>query len=134
MKILVVDDEQPNRDLLAFILNKFGECKLAVDGPSAINAYRQALDSGSPFDLVTLDVMMPDMNGHETLEQIRAVEEDAGIDSMDGVKIIMISANCDYETILRSFDGKCMAYIEKPIIEENLVRTMTGLGLLDTDK
>ena len=67
-RVLVVDDNETNRDLLSRRVSRAGhEVDTAEDGLVAL-----AKLSESPFDLVLLDVMMPNMNGYETLERIKA--------------------------------------------------------------
>ena len=115
MKVLIIDDEIDNRNLLATILEPHGECDMAEDGSEGIEAYRKSIAENKRYDLITLDMLMPKMNGHETIQKIREIEKTSGIEGDDRVKVIMISANNDYETIMQSL-GQCSAYIEKPIV------------------
>ena len=131
MKILIVDDEADNRNLLESILSKYGQCKKAVNGMEAVRIFKDSLDKKEPFDFITMDVMMPEMNGHETLNQIRDLESTlSGNEQIPKIKVVMVSANCDYETILRALDQDCLAYIEKPVFKEKLIETMKQLGLI----
>jgi CheY-like chemotaxis protein len=68
--LLVVDDNSMNRIMLSRYITKLGyQASLAENG-------RQALDKlqGEPFDLVLLDVQMPEMDGYQVLEQLKADE------------------------------------------------------------
>ena len=88
MKSLIVEDDFSSRFLLQGLLEPYGDCHVAVNGREAVSAYRMALDAGQPYDLVCLDIMMPEMDGHAALKEIRAMEESKGIDSTHGAKII----------------------------------------------
>lgn len=131
MKILIAEDDFTSRLLLQEILKKYGEVDIAVDGTEAVRAIRTALDSGRPYDLVCMDIMMPRMDGQETLRQIRELEEDMGIFFSEGVKIIMISALGDMKNIISAFKGLCNAYLQKPIDGKTLVSELEKLGLIN---
>ncbi|MGD9310780.1 MAG: PAS domain S-box protein, partial [Desulfosarcina sp.] len=75
-RILVMDDEDFIRELASMMLQKMGfEVTLAEDGQQAVALYREALDAGSPFDAVILDLTVPGgMGGKETMRQLSAVD------------------------------------------------------------
>ena len=95
MKVLIIDDDVDNRNLLGNILEPYGDCHMAENGFEGIQKYQKSLDEGKRFDFITMDMMMPEMNGHETLQKIRALEQAQGIEVKDGVKVVMVSANND---------------------------------------
>ena len=71
-RVLVVDDNDANRKLLALLLPKWGmEPVLASDGFEALPAFAEGVNEGRPFSLVLLDRNMPGMDGYEVAEQIR---------------------------------------------------------------
>ena len=63
MRILIVDDDLISRTKLKVILDHFGRCEVKTGGREALAAVREAQDTGVPFDLICLDVQMPDLNG-----------------------------------------------------------------------
>ena len=75
-RILVMDDEDFIRELVSMMLNTLGyEVALSEDGQQALVMYREALDAGSPFDAVILDLTVPGgMGGKETLRQLAAID------------------------------------------------------------
>jgi len=85
-KILVMDDEQVVRDVLKVQLNTLGhDAETAVDGKEAIDKYKHALQEGSPFDIVVLDLTVPaGMGGQETAQQILGMDKDARIVVVSG--------------------------------------------------
>jgi len=73
-RVLVVDDNDVNRDILARLADRWGMPHTAVaSGPAALAAAAEAEAAGRPFDLVLLDVQMPEMDGVETAHSLRAV-------------------------------------------------------------
>ena len=88
-KVLIVDDQEINRDILASILNKAYEPVLATNGLEALEALGK---DGNGFVLVLLDLMMPEMSGYEFLEHVNK----NGI--IDAVPVIVISAEVDAKT------------------------------------
>jgi len=76
MKILIVDDEFVSRKKMHKIVQNFGKCKVVDSGKAAISAFKTAWESWTPFDLITLDVSMPEMDGIEVVYKIREIEKE----------------------------------------------------------
>ena len=104
-KVLIVDDQEINREILASILNRAYEPVLATNGIEALEALGK---SGNGFVLVLLDLMMPEMSGYEFLEHVN----DNGL--IDEVPVIVISSEVDAETERRCLDLKVIDFIRKP--------------------
>lgn len=130
MKILIVEDDSTSQFILSKILGQYGECRPVNDGREAISAFAEALDQGEPFDLICLDLMMPVMNGHQTLAEIRSFEDTKGRIDSDRVKVIIISALCDEENIFKAYRGECEAYLVKPIEHKKIAEALHSLGLI----
>ena len=102
--ILVVDDDQINRMVLAHDLEQEGHRVTAVeDGGSALEALRDGR-----FDVVLLDVLMPELDGWETLAQIERNEK------LRHVPVIMVSALEDIESVVRCIELGAADYLPKP--------------------
>lgn len=130
MKSLIVDDDFFSRRILQAMLSTYGECHVAVDGKEALFAFKQALAEESPYDVICLDIMMPEMNGQEVLKTIRQIEEDRNILGKDSVKIIMTTALDDSENIKSAFRAQCESYMIKPISKSKLLKILTDFGLI----
>ena len=130
MKCLVVEDDFAARKLLQVYLSDYGDCDIAIDGSEAVKAFKNALNEDCPYDLICLDIMMPNMNGHEALEAIRKIESDRGIGGLDGVKIIMTTALGDSKNVMGAFRKGCEAYIVKPVDKKKLIDEAKNLGVL----
>ena len=129
MKTLIVDDDFFCRKLLKKFLSPYGECDMASGGDDAILAFKTALDEGNPYDLICLDIMMPNMDGHAVLREIRRIESEMSIEGLEGVKIIMISALSDSKNIMNAFKSGCESFIVKPIDKNKVFFELEKLGL-----
>ncbi|MBI5815276.1 MAG: response regulator [Nitrospinae bacterium] len=134
MKTLIVDDElfgRIGRIMMRKLLCDTGACDMAVNGIEAMEAFRMAWEENSPYDLVCLDLMMPGMDGHETLKALRAYEEQRGIFGEKRAKVIIISAKEDSKSVLSSFREGCEGYLVKPITKNAVDAQLKELGLKD---
>jgi two-component system chemotaxis response regulator CheY len=127
VKYLIVDDDPACRDLIVGMLSPLGQCDVAIDGAEAVDAFRLALEDGEPYDLICLDIMMPDVDGHEALDRIRKIEAQHGIGGSDGVKVVMATALRDSKHCMRAFREGCESYVTKPIQEQELLEQVHGL-------
>ncbi len=130
MRTLIVDDDFTSRFLMQELLVPYGVPHIAVNGREAVEATRAALTAGKSYDLICLDIMMPDMDGQAALKEIRRVEEKAGILSGDGAKVIMTTALHDGGNVRTAFREQCDGYLVKPIKKPKLLDTLRTFGLL----
>ncbi len=104
-RVLVVDDNEDNRDMLSRRLRRKGyECPTAPDGQSALSRIAEG-----DIDLVLLDVMMPGMSGVECLKKIR--EDHA----KTRLPVIMATAKTDSKSVVEALAGGANDYVTKPI-------------------
>lgn len=130
LKILIAEDDFTCRKLLQSFLSKYGDCFVAINGREAVEAVKAAFDEGSPYDLICLDIMMPEMDGHEALNIIRQIEHDRGIVGLDSVKVIVTTALDNSANVMGAFKSGCEAYIVKPFSKRKLLSEMEKLGLI----
>jgi sigma-B regulation protein RsbU (phosphoserine phosphatase) len=117
--LLVVDDNEDNRYTLTRRLTREGYTNLttATNGREALDLLRS-----KPFDLVLLDIMMPDMNGYEVLEHLKANPQ------LRNVSVIMISALSEIDSVVRCVELGAEDYLPKPF-NPTLLRARVGASL-----
>ncbi|MCI4624926.1 MAG: response regulator [Candidatus Magnetoovum sp. WYHC-5] len=131
MKALVVEDEFKSRTLLQRILSRYGECDVAINGQEAVEAFVHAWKDGEPYDLITMDIMMPEMDGQQALKDIRQLEEKAGVNMEHRVKVIMSTAYDLPEEKEEAFDWGCTEYLVKPIDKNKLLDILRKYSFIE---
>ena len=110
-RILVVDDQQEILDLTVMVLNGAGFDTVTVtSGPEALGRL-----SEERFDLVLLDINMPEMDGWETLRLLRADEQ------LEDLAVVMFSIKGEVNDKVHSLQEGATGYITKPFVVDELV-------------
>lgn len=119
-RILIIDDNPKNIQVLAHVLHEHGyELEIGISGYEALNILKD-----ESFDLLMLDVMMPELNGFETCVKIRLTEKHKSM------PIVFISAKNDSHSMVRGFQVGGQDYVTKPFDnEELLARVKTQIDL-----
>ena len=131
LRTLLVEDDFTSRLLLQTFLTGYGDCHIAVNGREAVEAYRLAVEQRRTYDLICMDIMMPEMDGREAVRHIRGMEEAQGILSTYGAKIVMTTAMNEVKEVIRCFQDLCDAYLVKPIDLGQLLAHMEAFHLLE---
>ncbi len=134
MKTLIAEDNPVSAMYFQKILSVFGECDVTVDGNGAIQSFTKALKENEPYDLICLDIMMPDIEGHQALKKIRQAEKDSGIKCSDEVTIIMLTGVDDPKIMVETLNEGATAYLVKPIRKEELKKEVHSLGLISENQ
>ncbi len=106
MRVLIVDDEKMNRDLLVALLKPMYRVMVAKSGEQALKAASRV--TGKP-DLILLDIMMPGMDGYEVCRRLKADET-----TMD-IPVIFVTAMGEVEDESKGFSMGAVDYIIKPV-------------------
>jgi len=130
MKTLIVEDDFTCRFLLQKLLDHYGQCHIAVNGKEAVHAAKAAMDANEPYDLICLDIMMPEMDGQTALKEIRGMEETKGVLSSKGSKIIMTTALNDMKNVSTAYNALCDGYLVKPIEKARLTELLGKMKLV----
>jgi two-component system sensor histidine kinase/response regulator len=122
VRVLVVDDNQTNRDILQQQLQGWGiHVTCAAAGEEALQRILQAAQANRPFELAVLDMHMPNMDGLQLAREIKALPTSAT------TKLLMLSstyANTDQSARLES---GILRHLNKPIRRADLFRVITGM-------
>lgn len=129
MKVLIVDDEPVSRMKLEKILKKHATCVSADNGPGALKAFEKAWNEHDPFDLICLDVNMPDMSGMDVLFEIREKEIELGVQKEKPAKVLMITSHRDKDTVITAIQAGCNGYIVKPFERTRVMDEIKKLGI-----
>jgi CheY-like chemotaxis protein len=119
-RILVVEDDPMVRDFYADALGKFDyQVTLAEHGRAGIESYQQALAGGNPFELVIMDMRMPEMDGRTCARHLLRLNEQA--------RILVISGSRDLD--LEFLDHRLSGLITKPVgLTQLLAAVRVGLS------
>lgn len=128
MKVMIADDELVSRNKLLKIMEPLGECDAFEGGLAAIEAFRKAHEKGEPYQLLLLDISMPDVDGTLVLYEVRRMEKEREILDKNRVKVIMVTSRSDKDTVITSVQAGCDRYIKKPFNRELVFRKLEELG------
>ncbi len=131
MRLLIVDDDLKNIKLLKAIVDTLGECDIAYSGKKAISTFKKAWEDWRPFDLILLDISMPEMDGKQVLSKIRELEAEKNVSKDYQVRIIMVTAISEKNVVLECLRKGCNDFVTKPIDRQLLFDKIKKLGLLN---
>lgn len=118
-KVLVVDDTEANIDILVGLLSDIYDVSVAMDGESALDIAQDILP-----DIILLDVMMPDMDGYEVCQRLKANSK------TQGIPVIFVTALNEIGDEVKGFELGAVDYLTKPIQSAVvLARIKTHLSL-----
>ena len=129
LKILIVDDEKIIRKAMGQMFKKYGECKFADCGQTAIDGFKAGLEKGEAFDLVVLDIALEDKSGLEVLKAIRSIEGASALKKADRSKIIMATGNQKLKMVKACIDAGCDNYILKPLKSADVAQALEKMGI-----
>ena len=131
MKCLIVEDVEFVREMMVFYLTGYAEIDTAADGVEALELFSQAIKENKPYQLVCLDIQMPNMDGQEALKQMRRIEQEAALPDNKAV-IIMTTASTDTKDIEEAiWEGDSTDYLVKPVKPEDLMAVLKKYRLIE---
>jgi two-component system chemotaxis response regulator CheY len=132
MRSLIVEDDPTSAIIMKDILATYGHCDMAVNGKEAVATFSHALEQGEPYDLICMDIMMPELSGQKALRLIRETEEKAGIAPGDNVKVFMTTAlSATKEVADALYKGGAAAFFVKPIDVDHFINELKSVGLVE---
>ncbi len=130
LRILVLEDDASTCRLMQIFLDQIGECRIVSGGRTALDAFQSALDQEKPFDLLLLDIMVPEINGIDVLKKVRTIERSRGIHDRDRAKVIITSSLSDARNMEQAQSAESNGYLVKPVNRAKLFSTIRTMGLL----
>lgn len=129
IKVLVVDDNQTNREILKLQLQNWQIQAVCTDGPEqALAAMKNALDLNEPYQLAILDMHMPKMNGLQLAEKIHADPK------LSKTRLMMLTSTHSDATQLARKNVGILRYVNKPIRQKELIDIITDVMGRNLDK
>ena len=126
LKILIAEDNPINQKVLTFMLEPMGMIAVvAANGREALDLFK-----ADTFDLILMDMMMPEMDGLTATREIRAWEQ---AQKLTRTPIAMLSANAMPEHVTAALEAGCDVHIAKPVTPSALVLGMTEALFTDAD-
>jgi PAS domain S-box-containing protein len=125
LSILVAEDNQINALLIRSLLGRLGHgTVITTNGTEALESWLSAKAAGTPYDLVLMDIQMPQLNGIETTKRMRILE--AG-EPGSRTPILALTANTLVEDRYACFEAGMDGFLIKPLDREKLAEALAGL-------
>jgi signal transduction histidine kinase/DNA-binding response OmpR family regulator len=126
LSILVAEDNEINALLMRSLLTRLGHrAVITTNGDEALESWRSAKSAGTPYDLVLMDIQMPQLDGIETTKRIRRLE--AGQPGGQ-TPILALTANTLVEDRYACFEAGMDGFLIKPLDREKLAEALAGLA------
>lgn len=126
LSILVAEDNEINALLMRSLLGRLGHhAVITTNGEEALESWLSAKSAGSPYDLVLMDIQMPQLNGIDTTQRIRQLE--AGQPGRR-TPILALTANTLVEDRYACFEAGMDGFLIKPLDRDKLAEALAGLA------
>jgi PAS domain S-box len=126
LSILVAEDNEINALLMRSLLTRLGHhAVITTNGEEALESWLAARTAGAPYDLVLMDIQMPQLDGIETTKRIR--EREAGQPGRQ-TAILALTANTLVEDRYACFEAGMDGFLIKPLDREKLAEALAGLA------
>ena len=122
VRILLAEDNDLNAEIATTQLEELGiQVTRAANGREAVDLFAQ--NPPDTFDMIFMDIMMPDMNGYEATGAIRAMQDRP---DASGIPIIAMTANAFAEDVQALLDAGMNGHIAKPIVMDEVIKAIVG--------
>ena len=120
MRALIIDDSRAIRLILSRLMDEIGiATETAENGRAALEVLRR----GEEFDFALVDWNMPEMNGFEFVQAVRANEE------WNELKLMMVTTETDLSQVVKALEAGANEYVMKPFTREVITEKLAILGL-----
>ncbi len=129
MKILVIEDDKASSLYLKTILSDYGPVSICENGREAIEVFQEAADLGEYFDVLFIDILLPEVDGYHIAQFIRTWEEDSKNNSY--APVLIMESSCAYtDEILKAFASGVNLYLTKPFQKSQIEGFMAECGFI----
>ncbi len=124
MKILVIDDDPNVKNSIEELPMEIDELQAIRSGDAAIRGVRIALKRQDPFELITVDIELPDMDGRQVVLEIRKMEREYATTKERSAVIVVLTAKADEKSVKTSLSAGANSFIVKPFRPETIIKTL----------
>jgi len=126
LSVLVAEDNEINALLMRSLLGRLGHhAVITTNGEEALESWLSAKSAGAAYDLVLMDIQMPQLNGIETTKRIRDLE---AAQAGRRTPILALTANTLVEDRYACFESGMDGFLIKPLDREKLTEALAGLA------
>ena len=130
IKALIVEDVFLIERLIEHIIGPYAVCKSVQNGKDAVSLFTKEYFNGEPFNLVCLDIYLPEMDGIEVLQGIRSFEDEIRIKEDERTRILMVTSLANQNIIKKARKIGCDGYITKPFSKDQIIDELVRLKLI----
>ena len=131
MKTLIVEDDFVARLVLQRALEFYGTVDAATNATEGLAAFKFALQQTRPYQLICLDIKLPEGSGHEVLKEMRLQEETFQVPEELRARVLMTSGHTEADQVRTAFFNRSDGFLAKPIDFERLKVRLKKFGLID---
>ncbi len=127
---LIVEDVFLIQRVIERFIEPYGVFTVSNNGKEALKKYAEFFFNGNAFNLVCLDIYLPEMNGLDVLSNIRKFEDEIKLKSEERCKIIIISSVTHPATVQQAYKLGCDYYVAKPFSKEDIVNALKKIKMI----
>ena len=125
MNVLIIDDDLVSRLKMEKIFQTIASIKSASNGKNGFELFKSSLENKVEFDIIVLDIGLPDIGGVEILKEMRQLETE---NALQESKIIMVTSHADRETVIQCIQAGCSEHLVKPFDRKAVMEKCKNLG------
>ena len=130
LNTLIIEDEPVASAIVKIALEGQSDYSVAESGDTALKMFSSSLSSKKYFNVVLIDIGLPDMNGKDILKKIDELEAKENVPQDKRVKKIMVTASSGKDDLFGSIRDQCDDYLLKPVTKEILLDKLRAVGVL----
>lgn len=128
MRMMLVEDVPVARLIQAKLLGQYGHVDAAIDGSGALEFFETAMWCEAPYEVVWLDLALPDLHGIEVMQRLRELETE---NACAHAKVIIVTGSLDPADKLAAEELGAEGFLHKPLTLEMIQGELSRLGLIE---